>query len=122
MFDLYRGANPAAGIVYYANAAPPVESFAGLLAAAGAEIVPLDDPGDDEVWAFALRHPAFGGAKVWQPRKLPDVGEYLQFGHGLTPANGPPPRRPAERSGFWCRLPTGAFCASGSACCGSSIF
>ena len=85
MFDLYRGANPAAGIVYYANAAPPVESFAGLLAAAGAEIVPLDDPGDDEVWAFALRHPAFGGAKVWQPRKLPDVGEYLQFGHGLTP-------------------------------------
>jgi len=77
MFDLYRGANPAAGIVYYANAARPW-SLSPPPCRRGAEIVPLDDPGDDEVWAFALRHPAFGGAKVWQPRKLPDVGEYLQ--------------------------------------------
>jgi hypothetical protein len=85
MFDLFRGANPATGIVYYADAAPPVESFVYLLST-GAEIVPVDDPGEKAEWAFALRHPAFGGAKVWQPNTLPDVGDFLQFGHGLTPA------------------------------------
>jgi hypothetical protein len=85
MFDQFRGVNPATGIVYFANAAPSVESYADLLAT-GAEIVPLDDPEEDAVWAFALRHPAFDAAKVWQPKALPDVGDFLQFGDDLTPA------------------------------------
>jgi len=85
MFDLFRGANPAIGIVYYAKGAPPVESFVDLMST-GAEIVPLDDAGEDAVWAFALRHPRFGSAKVWQPGTPAPVDDFLEFGRDLTPA------------------------------------